>query len=52
MSRNLHFVDFGRRPTCHLWEDEPSDNNGNCTRTCEALLQKRRQPLLLMIAFS
>jgi hypothetical protein len=44
VSCDLHFVDFGRRPTCYLWEDEPSDYNGDCTRTREASTQKRHQP--------
>jgi hypothetical protein len=49
---DLHFVDFSWRPTCNLWEDEPSDNNDDCTCTREALTQKKRQAFLLIIAFS
>ena len=45
MGCDLQFVDFTWRPTCHLWEDEPSDNNGDCTRTREAATQTRHQPL-------
>ena len=40
---DLHFVDFGWRPTCHLWEDEPSNNNGDQACSREAATQKRRQ---------
>ncbi|KFY99932.1 hypothetical protein V500_01239 [Pseudogymnoascus sp. VKM F-4518 (FW-2643)] len=42
MGCDLHFVDFSWRSTCHLWEDEPSDNNDDCTGTREASTQKRR----------
>jgi hypothetical protein len=45
----LQFVDFSWRPTCHLWEDEPRDNNGDRTRTCEAATQNLHQPSLSSI---
>jgi hypothetical protein len=44
-----HFVDFSRRSACHLWEDEPSNNNGDEACTGEAATEKRRQHFLYPI---
>ena len=40
-SFNLQFVNFRRRPTCNLWKDKPSHNNGDGTSSREAGIRER-----------
>jgi hypothetical protein len=39
MGCDLQFINFSWRPSGDLWEDKPSDNNGDEARTCEATIQ-------------
>lgn len=47
MGCDLHLINFSWRPARHLREDEPSNNNNNCTCTREASSQNRCQIFLL-----